>query len=819
MICLIAAMLNTCLFTLTGQTLSRYGSEMLTSTEFTDICMDSNGYIWIGTEYGLNQFDGISFRHYVSEDSNNDGLCGNHILRTHIAPDSTFWVLTTEGLHYHDLGNGTFQKLQITDSSKPQLIYSDLCNLTDSSLLILTSFGIFEVNIHNHKATPYHSISIPTDSPRAIVVDRKRRLFISDDRYGLSAYDLDKSKNIGRRDAPIFDNNKYVISLRTDNNGRALVSSPEGVYRFDDDSLKFIPISKLPTHTTFASGDELYLATYDYGVKALNPEQNPRFRNLPEAITHGHADAVLIDRYGNLTVCIQQDAVYSYTPESITCAYIPAADFSKAGTPLYSLNSSHDGNIWVGQDKNGTTLIKPDKTEISHICPGTTPTCVTETSNGDIFIGLTYGGIYHKTTADTQPEHLDLGRFDKGFVKTIVQMSDTTLLVAFLDKGIIMIDNNGFIKNDNLVPAEMMRNSTINTMIIDKSQRLWIGTNSGAECYDLNSGELMRLPQNDVFHTASTYMIAPSYPDSTHSRATLWFATNKGLFKLDCNHDSIIGYSTGNGLPDNNICAVIPIADSSLWLSTFKGISHFNPKSGKIVNYSENRNLLARKYNRGLGGLTTDSLIYFGTDNGFVLFSPKKVESLPHTVPHSKDAETVASNRKGIYILITASLLILILCGFIAKYVLSLKHKLNTLQNDRNLIGRRRESIDSPIQNMTDSDKDFIAKVEAIVKQHLSDENLGVEMIASETGYSRAQLHRRIKEITGDSPGNLIRRIRMDHAAEMLLDRSCTVSQIAYTIGFSAPPLFSSAFKRYFGMTPSEYRDQNSNSKNYPDSQ
>lgn len=145
------------------------------------------------------------------------------------------------------------------------------------------------------------------------------------------------------------------MSLRTDYKGNAIAASPEGVYRFDDDSIKFIRISDIPTHNLTVSPNGIYCATYDYGVQFI-PYRDISKCIIPNLMKRGHANAILTDSNGNLWAAIQQDALYCYSPSETAHHYININELSNRKTHLYSLNSSHDGNIWVGLDKMGQCL-------------------------------------------------------------------------------------------------------------------------------------------------------------------------------------------------------------------------------------------------------------------------------------------------------------------------------------------------------------------------------------------------------------------------------------------------------------------------------
>lgn len=110
-----------------------------------------------------------------------------------------------------------------------------------------------------------------------------------------------------------------------------------------------------------------------------------------------------------------------------------------------------------------------------------------------------------------------------------------------------------------------------------------------------------------------------------------------------------------------------------------------------------------------------------------------------------------------------------------------------------------------PIELQSNNDS-LMQRVLAVINEHLSDPGLNVEMLADAIGISRGHLHRKIKEITGSSPGEYIRAIRLNQAAQLLKGDKKNIAQIAYSVGYSNPSVFSTAFKQFFGVSAKEYQ-------------
>ncbi len=102
-------------------------------------------------------------------------------------------------------------------------------------------------------------------------------------------------------------------------------------------------------------------------------------------------------------------------------------------------------------------------------------------------------------------------------------------------------------------------------------------------------------------------------------------------------------------------------------------------------------------------------------------------------------------------------------------------------------------------------DKTFLQKVSRIIVDNISNTSFSVEMLAEMVAVSRSVLHRKITSLTGDPPVELIRRMRLMRAADLIEQKFGNLSEIALEVGFSNPSYFSECFKKQFGVPPSQY--------------
>ncbi|MBR1411356.1 MAG: response regulator, partial [Prevotella sp.] len=106
---------------------------------------------------------------------------------------------------------------------------------------------------------------------------------------------------------------------------------------------------------------------------------------------------------------------------------------------------------------------------------------------------------------------------------------------------------------------------------------------------------------------------------------------------------------------------------------------------------------------------------------------------------------------------------------------------------------------------VTSLDEQFIAKAISIVEAHISESEFGVEELSNEMGVHRAQLYKKLEHLTGKSPQQFIRILRLKRGKQLLEQSGLYVSEVAYRVGFNSPRIFSKYFKEEFGITPKKY--------------
>lgn len=133
----------------------------------------------------------------------------------------------------------------------------------------------------------------------------------------------------------------------------------------------------------------------------------------------------------------------------------------------------------------------------------------------------------------------------------------------------------------------------------------------------------------------------------------------------------------------------------------------------------------------------------------------------------------------------------------------------NLIDNVRRLKGKFSGALkqDDKVEKIEvkGNDEELMERIMKVVNENMSDSDFNVEKMCDEVGVSRTQLHRKLKEMTGVPTSEFLRNIRLNEAARLIRERKINITQVSYMVGFANNSHFSTAFKKYFGMSPTEY--------------
>ena len=293
--------------------------------------------------------------------------------------------------------------------------------------------------------------------------------------------------------------------------------------------------------------------------------------------------------------------------------------------------------------------------------------------------------------------------------------------------------------------------------------------------------------------------------------------TTRGLMVFDAKDRLVATLNGQDGLHTANIQALIHDRRGDVWASTSVGVSRIHltgRDSFAITNYGrlDGIRVEGREFRPCQIHMDTTGVITVGFVGGMVIFLPDSVNAPRYTFhfPRSESpAEPMPAKHSYWYLLLTLPLLL-------GVYAVWQKLKRKSIPN-RHEPAPRQESLPQASEETLDrlkktgddqtADEQFLQRLQELVEANISNEDFSVQALSEQMAMERSGLYRRVQTLTGPSPSNYIKSVRMDVAARLLRETSLPFADIAIRSGFSTTKYFNKVFKETFSTSPQEYRE------------
>ncbi len=622
------------------------------------ITQDKKGFMWFGTEDGLNKYDGYDFTIYRNDPTDPTSLSDSYIRSIYTDKSGALWVCTfSRGLNKFDRKTGTFIRY-MHNPDDPNSISHDEVSVVfedrEKTLWVGTlGGGLDKFDQATGRFIHYRHIPNTPGSPncdfiRAIFEDSKGRLWIGT--YGGGLNILDRSS----RDKPAFRNyshdpgkptslnNNYIRCINETSKGVLWIGTEGGgISRFDPDNGVFVPYTYQPDNpvglshniVTFIHEDnegKLWIGTYGGGLNIFDPlkETFTHYRQqdrVPGGLNHNY----ILSIYKDTT-----DVLWIGTLSGINKFDLEQLQFShlerNASYPnslnendIRAIFEDNSGVLWIGTYNGGLNKFDRNFGRFTHYTyDPQAPNSITDNrifavfkdSTGVLWVGTFGGGLMSLDEKTGKFTHYRNDPFEPcslscDKVRSIYEDSKSRLWIATIGGGLNRFDRekktfNHYRHN----PDNPFSISSNNVFVVqeDRNGILWIGTfGGGLDKFD---------PEKEVF---SHYRYDPNNSDSLSSDRVfsihiqektgdgaegiiMWIGTDGGgLNRFDTRAGHWTRFYQGNGLPSNVIYSILEDSKGNLWSSTTKGLSVYNPKTKSYRNYTANDGLQNTEYNSG----------------------------------------------------------------------------------------------------------------------------------------------------------------------------------------------------------------------------
>lgn len=590
------------------------------------ICQDKLGFMWFGTQDGLNRYDGSRlkiFRKGGEGALGNDGVCA-------LVVDTLgrLWVGTLDGLYVMDPRSETFLKVTLEDSQGNALdgIVRSLSLAPDGSVFAsVQDRFLLKVSLSLEAETVPCSLPSSDTRIRSIWVDSIGNVWAAT--WLSSLLRIRPDGDIETFPCLQSEMLTKVVPLGSE---KLLVGTTDvGVLVFDIRTKEFSPLPLLYGPKVGFVHD----ITIDSSLRVWVGTESGLF--IKDGNTLSHERHVPGDSYS-----LSDNAVYCITEDSFADMWIGTyfggvnhyaqyfSQFSKyfpislynglEGKNIGEFLEREDGRIYVGTEDGGLYLFDPQQSSFKRVEVPATNIHALSRIDGLLWVG-TYGrGLYLYDEKRRTCRHLDLvpdgGSIRDESVYAIFRDSDGSVYLG-TEGGLWQRKPKG--KSFHRVAQELIK-SQVNDIHQDINGYIWLATSTqGIFVRNPRSGKWESLPSPMNYATCIL-------EDSDHN---LWFGTeDSGLYCLDrANLRFDCNFTTADGLPDNMIYKLLEDGSENIWGSTNHGLFMLSPKDRQVAVYDHNAGIGGDQFNYKSGLRSSDGALYFGGVSGFVSFYPERL--------------------------------------------------------------------------------------------------------------------------------------------------------------------------------------------------
>lgn len=609
-----------------------YPLGKLSSNLITEITQDVSGFIWVGTENGLNKFDGWNFTQYFRNDKDSTSLIGDFVETFLTDTEGTLWIGVNRGLQYYCPETNNFRKVEFPQNIFPSV--RDIVQLHTGEIWIVTAgYGIFSIDKAEMKANALRDLndSLGTSYADRIFQDRANQIWVGLSSNKMACISPD-GKRVETYQLPI-DSRHNIYGIEEDHLGRMFIATTSNVFLWDNIRQEYISLENDKQETANIRGivklkdGTIYVHTFNQGLKII--EANSMVLRTPPRLPNGYSNpgeervaAFFEDKSGNFWLGLYKKRLCLELNEPNQFEFW---DFAEIGDgSFFSIYRDRKNDLWVGTDEGKLFRLDNQGNILSFYNLGTDISCLFEDQNGTFWVGSSTSGLY---TFDRQTGKLtNFHLFGNNSIVTIKGDNKDNLYISVFGEGFVRynfskqewvhISDTTYLNN-----SEKLFNNWIDDILCDSNGLVWLAESAGIDCYD---------PENHTFldftgksELRSCISIALLEDKSKN----IWIATNNGLFRYNKKENLLTHYGLEDGLPNNIICGLGADAEGNIWGSTLNGLFQFNVKDERIASYYSGNGLVDREYTKHISWQDKDGYIYFGGILGITRFLPDSVHT------------------------------------------------------------------------------------------------------------------------------------------------------------------------------------------------
>lgn len=628
--------------------------EGLSQNSITTVCVDDFGYMWIGTAWGLNRYDGSSIKKYFYNDKDSTSISGNTIRYLYQSEDGNLWIITDQGVCRYDYPDNTFDRFYGGASfGKNSKIHED-----PNKIWIFSSENqIFTID---KSTSDIKEISIHSEYSLAGIRDVEKkgdRFFIlteTDSIFTLNRHDLDlqyfnsvEGKDF--MDIELVKDDIFIVSrwniIKLQKNGKKEKCTPvlgDGLQSPIFLGLKYNKWEN--NYWVYTDGNGILIFDLEFNLIKTIKETSNVNGIMPD---NSIRELLIPDNKICILGTVRSGIVI--LNESQFRKYEFQLDWDKS-TQTKSVNDLTEdiyGNVWIGTDGGGLKCFNPDEESfLSYVHPNISKiTGIANYSNRYILVASYFNGLYvfdkREKTFLPSKQHPHLESISANGLVRLFEDSQNNIWIASHDNLYLINQNSQKILNP-IKDSELtgpLKNPFPYYSIYETSKReIWFSSVYGLICYSLDQNKFIhqiRLNEN----TRTTGSIKGF---AENKEGNIFFSTENGLYKIDPKSLETSQYLSSNELKNRTLNSIYINSKNQIWAGTNNGIILIDKNDGNndIIQFNSFGELGGSEFGRAVIS-KSDGLIFLGSNDGLIAFNPDDIHF------EKKDSEVTITSLTG----------------------------------------------------------------------------------------------------------------------------------------------------------------------------
>ncbi len=622
------------------------GNAGLSQTRVAWVVQDNLGFIWLGTQYGLNRYDGYRSKVFKHESGRSDSLSCVYIRSLFVDHSGTLWIGCDRFLDKFEPATETFAHFRI-DAQVPGRLPTPIERINEDHAGILwlaTARGLYRFDPATRQATRYsHDPADPTS------IGGNRINFAGEDRTGrfwvasgggLDEFDRKTGKVI--RHAPIrseisqFHEDKFGVfwMITFNDSSCALASLNLKTNRVTCHSIEKPSGIRSPVNISAmleSQGGTMWLSS-SAGILKLDREHKRivSYHNHPldnESLESNNVISIYQDKEGNIWTCFQvtEPNFFAERPESFeNFTYQRGSLVNSLVTSIYE---DRNGILWIGS-MGGLNRI--DRRAGKNTVPAGSGVGNEILSILEDRSGVLFSGTFHQGLERLDPETGKLSPYVRNRKPTNLARNPIMQLI-FDHQGTLWAATYGGVSRfdratGNFITYTPENQNTIQYQVIEEDSKgiLWLGAQSGLHRFDPRTGQFT-VYEHDPDDPRS---LSDNRVNSVHFDrwGNMWIGTQNGLDKFDPSTRTFNTYQEPDGLAGNVVSCILEDKRGLLWMGTNNGLSSFDVQSERFQNFSAADGLPGPDLT-GWGACyeSPSGEMFFGGFSGATAFYPSRI--------------------------------------------------------------------------------------------------------------------------------------------------------------------------------------------------